>query len=212
MTGGVPAVSVDSASMNWTVAAVIAFAYLLGSVDFGVHVARARGVDIYAVGSGNPGTANVGRALGWKAAAAVLVGDFLKGVVAAGLGWLVVDVTVGFAAGFAAVVGHCFPVWHRFRGGKGVATAGGGILVMAPLVGIALAAIWAAVAKFGKISSVASLTVAVVALPALVLAGHRGWALVWTGLMMVLVLFQHRANIGRLIRGEEHVLTPSPTE
>ena len=198
--------------MDWTTAAVIAFAYLLGSVDFGVHVARAKGVDIYAVGSGNPGTANVGRALGWKAAAAVLVGDFLKGVVAAGLGWLVVDATVGFAAGFAAVVGHCFPIWHRFRGGKGVATGGGAILAIAPLVGIGLAVLWAAVAKFGKISSVASLTVAVAAVPALALAGYRGWALVWIGLMMALVVFQHRANIGRLVRGEEHALTPRPAE
>lgn len=198
--------------MNWTVVAVIAFAYLLGSVDFGVHVARARGVDIYAVGSGNPGTANVGRALGWKAAATVLVGDLLKGVVAAALGLLVVDATVGLAAGFAAVVGHCFPIWHRFRGGKGVATAGGAILAIAPLVGLGLAVLWAAVAKLGKISSVASLTVAVAAVPALAVAGHRGWALVWTGLMMVLVVFQHRANIGRLVRGEEHALTPNPTE
>lgn len=198
--------------MDWTVAAVIAVAYLLGSVDFGVHVARARGVDIYAVGSGNPGTANVGRALGWKAAAAVLVGDLLKGVVAAVIGLVAVDATVGFAAGFAAVVGHCFPVWHRFRGGKGVATAGGSILVLAPLVGVVLAVVWAAVARFGKISSVASLTVAVLAVPALALAGHTGWSLVWPGLVMALVVFQHRANIARLVRGEEHVLTPSPTE
>jgi acyl phosphate:glycerol-3-phosphate acyltransferase len=198
--------------MDWTVAVVIAFAYLLGSVDFGVHVARARGVDIYAVGSGNPGTANVGRALGWKAAAAVLVGDLLKGVVAAAVGLIVVDATVGLAAGFAAVVGHCFPIWHRFRGGKGVATAGGAILVIAPVVGLFLTVVWAAIARFGRISSVASLTVAVLAVPALAVAGHRGWTLVWPSLMMVLVLFQHRANIGRLVRGEEHVLTPSPTE
>lgn len=198
--------------MTWTVVAVIAFAYLLGSVDFGVHVARARGVDIYAVGSGNPGTANVGRALGWKAAAAVLVGDLLKGVVAAVIGLVAVDATVGFAAGLAAVVGHCFPAWHRFRGGKGVATAGGSLLVLAPLVGLILAVVWAAIARFGKISSVASLTVAVLAVPALVVAGHRGWSLVWVGLMMVLVVFQHRANIARLLRGEEHVLTPTPPE
>jgi glycerol-3-phosphate acyltransferase PlsY len=195
--------------MDWTVAAVIAFAYLLGSVDFGVHVARARGVDIYAVGSGNPGTANVGRALGWKAAATVLFGDLLKGVVAAAAGLLLVDSAAGFAAGFAAVFGHCFPIWHRFRGGKGVATAGGAILVLAPVVGLFLAVMWAAVAKLGKISSVASLTVTMVAVPALAVAGHRRWSLVWAGLMMVLVLFQHRTNIARLFRGEEHVLTPT---
>lgn len=198
--------------MNWTVAAVIAFAYVLGSVDFGVHVARARGVDIYAVGSGNPGTANVGRALGWKAAATVLVGDLLKGVVAAALGLLVADATVGLAAGFAAVVGHCFPIWHRFRGGKGVATAGGAILAVAPPAGLGLALLWAVVAKLGRISSVASLTVAAAAVPALALAGHRGWSLVWTALMMALVVFQHRTNIARLVRGEEHVLTPESDE
>jgi acyl phosphate:glycerol-3-phosphate acyltransferase len=198
--------------MDWTVAAVIAASYLLGSVDFGVHVARARGVDIYTVGSGNPGTANVGRALGWKAAAAVLVGDLLKGVAAAVIGLVAVDATVGFAAGFAAVVGHCFPIWHRFRGGKGVATAAGPLFVLAPVVAAILAVVWATVAKLGKISSVASLTVAVLATPALAVAGHRGWSLVWVGLTMALVVFQHRSNIARLVRGEEHVLTPTPTE
>lgn len=197
---------VDSAAMDWTVAAVIVVAYLVGSVDFGVHVSRARGVDIYTVGSGNPGTANVGRALGWRAAASVLVGDLLKGVAAAGVGILAVGTTVGFAAGLAAVVGHCFPLWHRFRGGKGVATAGGVLLVVAPVVGLAMGLVWAAVAKLGRVSSVASLTVAVLTLPALAVAGHRGWSLVWAGLTMVLVVFQHRSNIARLVRGEEHVL------
>jgi glycerol-3-phosphate acyltransferase PlsY len=80
--------------------------------------------------------------------------------------------------------------------------------VVAPVVGLAMALVWAAVAKLGRVSSVASLTVSVLTLPALAVACHRGWSLVWAGLTMVLVVFQHRSNIARLVRGEEHVLIP----
>ncbi len=119
-----------------TAGAAVAFVlgYLIGSVDFAVLVARARGGDIYEMGSGNPGAANVLRNLGWRAALPVMLGDMAKGAGAAALGlWLGGSDAAGWAAGFAAVVGHCFPVWHRFRGGKGVATAFGVALMMEPL-------------------------------------------------------------------------------
>ncbi len=194
--------------MDWTVVAVVGVAYLIGSIDFAVLVARTRGVDIYDVGSGNPGTANVARNLGWQAAAQVLVGDFLKGAGAAGLGLLVVDSTTGFGAGLAAVVGHCYPLWHRFRGGKGVATGGGAVTVLAPVVAIVLMVVWALLAKVGRISSIASLTVVVLSVPALAVAGHGGWSLVWAACMMVLIVGRHRSNIVRLIRGQEDSLAP----
>ena len=108
----------------WDIAAIVA-GYLLGSVDFGVIVPRLLGVDIYGTGSGNPGATNVLRTMGRKEAALVLLGDLAKGVGAAALGSWAGGPVIGFAAGLAAVVGHCFPVWHRFKGGKGVAAAGG---------------------------------------------------------------------------------------
>lgn len=194
--------------MNWIAVAVVVAAYLIGSLDFAVLVSRTRGVDIYGVGSGNPGTANVARALGWGAAAQVLIGDFLKGVVSAGMGLLAVDATLGFAAGLAAVVGHCFPVWHRFKGGKGVATGGGVVAILAPLVAAALMVIWVVLARVGRISSLASLTVVLLAVPGLALRGHPGWSLVWAGLMVALIVARHRSNIVRLLRGEEGVLAP----
>ena len=101
----------------------IAIGYLVGSIDFGVIVPRLMGIDIYEHGSGNPGTSNVFRTLGKKAASVVLLGDLAKGLTAAAVGDLMAGETIGFAAGCAAVVGHVFPVWHRFKGGRGVATA-----------------------------------------------------------------------------------------
>src|SRR5665811_1328428 len=107
-------------------------AYIIGSLDFAVVVGQANGVDIRSVGSGNPGTSNVLRTLGRGPAAMVLVGDTLKGVIAAAVGWLAAGTggdpalePLAYAAGFLAVAGHAFPVFHRFKGGKGVAAAAG---------------------------------------------------------------------------------------
>lgn len=183
--------------------AVVVAAYLLGSVDFGVIVPRMRGVDIYSHGSGNPGTTNVLRAMGRKAAAMVMVGDLLKGLAAAALGSLVVSATVGFTAGFAAVVGHCFPIWHRFRGGKGVATAGGMMVWLEPLVGITLLVVWALLALVAKRASVASLAVALMLVPGVLLTGWRGWPVVWSGSVALLVVVRHQSNIRRLLVGSE---------
>lgn len=185
---------------------VVVAAYLVGSVDFAVLVVRAKGLDIYDLGSGNPGTANVARNLGWKVAAPVLIGDVLKGVLAAGIGLWVGTPSLALAAGLAAVLGHCFPIWHRFKGGKGVATAGGAIIVVAPLLGLALLVIWVLVARLVRISSVASMTVAILSVPGLAIAGHRGWALIWAGLTAVVILARHSSNISRLIQGEENSL------
>lgn len=189
----------DAASLGAVVAG-----YLIGSIDFGVIVSRIRGVDIYGAGSGNPGATNVLRVMGRRTAALVMVGDLVKGMVAASIGGLVGGEAVGFAAGFAAVVGHCFPLWHRFRGGKGVATSGGVAVWLEPVVGLGLVVGWAAVVAATKRASVASLVVALVYVPALVLTGHRGWSLVWGGAAAALVVLRHHANIRRLATGSEH--------
>jgi glycerol-3-phosphate acyltransferase PlsY len=179
---------------------------VIGSADFGVIVPRVFGVDIYDVGSGNPGTTNVLRSLGKGAAAAVLVGDMLKGLVAAAIGVAVGPDIVGFAAGFAAVVGHCFPVWHRFKGGKGVATTGGMVLWMEPILGAVLTIAWALITAVLKRASVASLFMAIALVPGLALVGRRGWSLGWAAAVSVLILYRHRENISRLLSGSENTI------
>jgi glycerol-3-phosphate acyltransferase PlsY len=192
---------VDPASV-----AVVVAAYLLGSVDLGVIVPRLSGIDIYHVGSGNPGATNVLRQMGRRAAALVLLGDALKGFLAALAGDLVGGEALGFLAGFAAVVGHCFPVWHRFRGGRGVATGAGVALWMVPLLAVALLAAWAVVVLLARKASLASLVAVAAYVPGLVVFGVRGWALGWAIAVGVLIVARHVPNIRRLVAGEEQPL------
>jgi len=189
----------------WAIAAIGA-GYLIGSVDFGVIVPRLLGADIYRLGSGNPGTTNVLRNLGRGAAAIVLLGDLLKGLAAAAVGDAVGSDALGFAAGFAAGVGHCYPVWHRFRGGKGVATVGGAVVWMEPLLGAALIAAWGIIVAVLRKASLASLLLAAALVPGLLAAGQRGWSLVWAGAAALLVVYRHRGNITRLVSGSEHTI------
>jgi glycerol-3-phosphate acyltransferase PlsY len=198
-------------SLDPSALAVVLTGYLIGSIDFGVLIPRLLGIDIYAEGSGNPGASNVLRTVGRGAAAAVMVGDILKGVAAAALGDLVVGEVAGFAAGFAAVVGHCFPVWHRFRGGKGVAAAAGMTLWLEPLLGLGMVAAWAVLVAVTKRASIASLLVVAAYVPALALMGHRGWALVWGGAVTVLVVLRHHENVRRLVSGVEHTVEGPPS-
>jgi glycerol-3-phosphate acyltransferase PlsY len=191
-----------------TVALALVAAYLVGSIDFAVVVGRMNGVDIREVGSGNPGTSNVLRTLGRLPAAMALTGDLLKGVVAAAMGMVasgVADPTVhwAFAAGLAAVTGHCYPVFHHFRGGKGMATALGALAFTLPLVALADAVIWLATVWLSKTAAAASLVAVAVTIPLAVWAGVRGLALVWLSTMLVLVVWRHRTNIVRMVRGSE---------
>lgn len=194
---------------------LVVVAYLLGSIPFGMVVARAQGgVDLRQVGSGNIGATNVLRAVGKGAAALTLLGDIGKGAVAVALGrGLGVTPPVLAAVALAAVAGHLYPVFARFRGGKGVATTLGVILAAMPTVGALLILIWLAVAACWRYSSLAALT-ASVALPILawVLDG-RPAMLALSGVLLGLVVFRHRENIGRLLQGTEgkigQRLTPS---
>jgi glycerol-3-phosphate acyltransferase PlsY len=191
--------------------AVAAFviAYLLGSIDFAVLVARAKGADIYDLGSGNPGAANVLRNLGWKAAAPVMLGDLAKGAVAAMLGVVLGGTeAAGWAAGFAAVVGHCFPVWHRFRGGKGVATAFGVVLWLEPILGLGLIAVWGLLLATTKVSSIGSLVAMAILVPALALFDSPAPAYAWAAAIALLVVVRHRDNIESLLSGRERSIRP----
>lgn len=186
----------------------LAAGYLLGSVDFAVLVGKLKGVDIYSVGSGNPGTSNVLRTMGKGAAAAVLVGDLLKGLAAGLVGYLVAPPGNGLlssgliaASGFMAVVGHCYPLFHRFKGGKGIATGLGVIIWASPLAALILLSVWAVLVKLTKVAAIGSLVVVIVTIPLLMALGLDWTILVWVGAALVLILWRHRGNIARMLSG-----------
>lgn len=182
--------------------AVVA-AYLLGSVNFGIIVAAGAGVDIRSVGSGNPGTSNVLRTLGKKLAAVVLVGDGLKGAAAAAIGVLAVDPEFGYITLLAAVVGHSFPIWHQFRGGKSVATAIGGFIYVAPVVGLVVGVVWLIVVLVWKTASIASIAAMLLVVPGLALTGRTTTELVWATVIALFVIARHVGNISRIASGSE---------
>jgi glycerol-3-phosphate acyltransferase PlsY len=141
--------------------------------------------------------------MGRVMAGAVMAGDLAKGFVAAMAGNLLVDEVVGFASGFAAVLGHCFPVWHRFHGGKGVSPAAGMIIWLEPLAGLAFLVVWGLIVAVTKRASIASIAVALSLAPVLAAFGHGRWSLIWAGATAVLIIGRHHANIRRLISGSE---------
>lgn len=179
-------------------------AYLLGSVSFGMLIAGWRGVNLREHGSGNTGSTNVLRVIGKREAVLTLVGDVLKGTVAVGVARFLTDDPIGHAlAAFAAIVGHNFPLYYRFKGGKGVATTFGALFGYMPWVAMALVLVWGAAVWMTHISSVGALSVSV-ALPLLSFwlfedPVHRLFG-VAAALMM---LIRHKDNVGRLLRGEE---------
>lgn len=184
----------------------LVISYLLGSVDTGVIVPRLLGVNIYEHGSGNPGASNVMRTMGKKAGAAVMVGDAVKGVLAALVGVWLVSSTIGFWCALAAVVGHVFPIWHRFKGGRGVATALGAVLVLEPWFGLILVIGWGGTVALTKTASIASLGAMALYVPGYTLFGWSGWSLLAAGLTAGLVVVRHSGNIRRLISGREQTV------
>ena len=177
-------------------------AYLLGSVPFGLVMARAFGLgDIRAIGSGNIGATNVLRTGRKGLAAATLLLDMGKGLLAVLLTWRLFPDAAGIA-GVGALLGHCFPVWLRFRGGKGVATLMGVSLGLAWPVGLVYAVAWVGMLAVTRISSLAGMTAAVAAPLAALGMGHGDHAVV-LGVLAALLLFLHRANIARLRAGTE---------
>jgi acyl phosphate:glycerol-3-phosphate acyltransferase len=179
-------------------------AWLLGTFPTAGLVARARSVDITSEGSGNPGASNVARVLGWRWGLVVLLTDAAKGALACGAGLLVGGRPGGFVLGFAAVVGHTFPLYRK--GGRGVATAAGVMLVLYPLISLGLAVVWLVIARVLKKASLASLTICV-AFPILVaVMGYDAWEIIVVSALAVLIILRHLPNIRRLVRREEHDL------
>ena len=185
--------------------------YLLGSIPFGVIATRMGGAgDIRSVGSGNIGATNVLRTGRKDLAAITLLGDGGKGAVAVLLAWLMArnvpgapEATLIALAAGSAFLGHLFPVWLKFKGGKGVATFFGTLLAAAWPVGLAAGATWLIVALVFRISSLAAL-VAVALAPLVVLGLGLPHAIALLSLFMALLVFiRHEPNIRRLLRGEE---------
>lgn len=192
----------------FNVSAVIA-AYLIGSLSFAVIVSKYYGMDDpRTYGSGNPGATNVLRSGKKKAAALTLLGDALKGLVAVVLARCLQDALnlsdISIAAvAVAALVGHMWPLFFGFKGGKGVATALGVLLALSPATALVCAAIWLVMAFGFKVSSLAALVATVAApLVAFWLMPYPSWA--WaTVVIAVLVLYRHKSNIQNLLQGKE---------
>ena len=189
---------------GFTVTALYAalLGYGLGSIPFGLLLTKAAGLgDVRSIGSGNIGATNVLRTGNKGLAAATLLLDLVKGFLPVWLAWQWFWQDIGWAALFA-VIGHCFPVWLGFKGGKGVATNAGVAFGIAWPLGLAYALVWIAMLAIFRISSLAGMS-------AVVAAAIAGWVLGPTvagpvlTIIAVLVLWLHRENIGRLLRGEE---------
>jgi glycerol-3-phosphate acyltransferase PlsY len=210
-------------SPAWSFAAAL-IGYLLGSLPFGYVVARAHGVDIFKEGSGNPGATNVKRVLGEKfgrkgknAGNLVFVLDAVKGAIAAS--WPLFTALaytdarlLGLIGVIAAVLGHSFSVFTKFKGGKGVATAAGGLVVLIPISCLIGALVWLLTFIFTRYVSLGSVLAAVAVPAASWLRGNPlAFSVVATSLG-AFVIFRHRANIKRLLAGTEPKFAKKPAQ
>jgi acyl phosphate:glycerol-3-phosphate acyltransferase len=195
--------------MNPTTLGLMLAAYLIGSLPFSWWVAKTKGVDLRKVGSGNTGASNVWRAVGFRHFVVALILDIFKGWLPTFLAHTVFDIgaLATIVVGVCAVLGHVYPVFMRFKGGKAVATTGGVILGFAPVLTVTAAIVWAIVYKLSGFPSVASMVdVVVIAILGTIMA-FMGWldpvyaAFIW--LAVVYIMYLHRANIARLMRGQE---------
>lgn len=183
-------------------ALAVALGYLLGSIPFGVILTRMAGAgDLRAIGSGNIGATNVLRTGRKGLAAATLLLDLAKGAAAV---WIASALWPGSAplAAAGALIGHCYPVWLRFRGGKGVATLMGVVLALHWPLGLVYAVVWLGLLALLRISSVAGMTAAASAPLAAALLGRFDLVLL-LGALALIVLWKHRENIERLVAGTE---------
>ena len=200
-----------------TLAVVVIGSYLLGSIPFGYLAGRIAGIDIRSCGSGNVGATNVMRTLGRGYGYPVFAGDFLKGFGSVKMSILIATRAqpewnspemFGIVAAISSVLGHSFPVWLRFKGGKGVATSAGALFGLAPIAALVGVAIWILTFWLTRYVSVASIAAAA-ALPLIILI--TTWLSRTTGKLLfcssvclaAVVIWRHRSNLSRLMRGTE---------
>ena len=199
------------------IAAVVIGSYLLGSIPFGYVAGRIAGLDIRKRGSGNVGATNVIRTLGKGYGYPVFAADFLKGFAAVKMSTLIAmrlhpewnsSEMFGIVAAISSVIGHSFPVWLHFKGGKGVATSAGALFGLAPVAALAGAAVWILTFFVTRYVSVASIAAAA-ALPVIILITTRlrytaGKSLFYSSVCLAaVVIWRHRSNLSRLVRGTE---------
>jgi glycerol-3-phosphate acyltransferase PlsY len=201
-------------AMIWLL--IFALSYLIGSIPSGYLVARSKGIDICQHGSSNIGAANVARVMGKKWGYLVGLCDFLKGFLAAKLGFLIAShfllssVLGSVIAAIASILGHNYTVWLGFKGGKGVATSGGAVLaLLPPLVFVSTGVVWIAVFFISRFTSLASMSAALALPIAVLLIGAKNgtdfWLLIGSSVLMTaLAIWRHRGNIVRLLNGTEN--------
>lgn len=186
----------------WVAILAVVVAYLCGTLPSAILIAKSKGVDITAVGSGNPGASNVARALGTKYGIVVFALDALKGAIPVAI-VMISDRPVAYACAASAVLGHVFPITRRFKGGKGVATGAGSLFPLHPFILLGALVVWLGLTKTTKKASIASIVIVPMLIAAFVVSGTPAWevfALVGIGL---LVEVRHLSNIKRLITGTE---------
>lgn len=182
--------------------------YLVGSIPFSYLIPKWIGkIDIRLHGSGNTGTTNVVRTLGMKVGVLAFIGDFFKGVLPTLLGLLWLGEMGGVVGGAMSVIGHCHPVWLKFKGGKGVATSAGVLVVLFPVLFLTLLVFQFIIIGATKYMSLASILSAMM-LPVLTLLTSKSQTMVVFSLgLAIFVIFRHRANLMRLLNGTETKLS-----
>lgn len=189
--------------------------YILGSISFAVIISRMHGIDIFKEGSGSPGATNVKRVLGKRMGNIVFVLDFLKGLIATAWPLIFIDLGdwtfyLGLTGLIAAVLGHNFSVFLKFRGGKGIATTMGGTLILMPwafLIGVVL---WIIVFYTTRYVSLASVIFGLSLPLVTLLCNEPKGKIVLGGILALLIILRHRSNIKRLLTGTEHRFTKQP--
>ncbi len=191
----------------------IAVSYMLGSVSGSMVVGSLQHVDIRSSGSGNAGGTNAFRTQGLKFAISVVLIDICKGLLAA---WLVPHFDLAIpdgavskeiqmlACGFAAVIGHCYPLWHGFRGGKGAATAVGALLVIQPLALVPMITTWLLVLVISGWVGLATMLAALCLIPAFYALGASAAQMIFSVILAVFVIFTHRSNVRKMLNGTEY--------
>jgi acyl phosphate:glycerol-3-phosphate acyltransferase len=200
-----------------TLAAIAMVSYLLGSIPAGYLVGQMAGIDIRKAGSGNIGATNVTRVLGKRYGYPVFIVDFLKGFAAVGMSIMIAkraqpasvpSELFGVVGAVACVLGHSFPVWLGFKGGKGVAASAGALFGLTPFVALIAVAVWLVIFYLTRYVSVASMTAALavpIAILSMTFLGQtRGTALLYFSICLAaVVIVRHRSNLSRLVRGTE---------
>jgi glycerol-3-phosphate acyltransferase PlsY len=189
----------------WWLAPIAIASYFVGNINPAILLGRLYGVDVRAAGSGNAGTTNALRTLGKKSGAIVFAVDVLKGVIVALLTAQLLSLAAGMICGVCVILGHMWPAIFGFRVGKGVATTFGVLLAVQPLLALILIGIVLIVVAITRMVSLGVCLAALLAVPAGLLFGSLYSA--WIGVIAVIVIIKHRANIRRIFRGEESKLS-----